>query len=166
MYGDGAKYNPADNTWTMISAVGAPTARTAIQSVATDTHLYIWGGAINNAGTYTDQSDGAIYSLASDSWTPMSASPLAARTNAATVWTGTEMLIWGGAIRGNASASYDDGARYNPTTDTWTMMGGTFGTTGRWQANFVWTGTEFMLIGGGYGSSLAIPTGVGRRYIP
>ena len=43
-----------------------------------------------------------------NTWRPMSALPVATGT---AVWTGTEMIVWGGK---------DSGSRYNPATDTWT----------------------------------------------
>ena len=37
------------------------------------------------------------------------------------VWTGSEMIVWGGGNRG----SYPDGGKYNPTTDSWTAVSAT-----------------------------------------
>ena len=36
------------------------------------------------------------------------------------VWTGTEMIVWGG-MQG-VGTEYNDGSRYNPATDTWTPV--------------------------------------------
>lgn len=45
---------------------------------------------------------------------------LSPRTAHVAVWTGEEMIIWGG---GDGSGNvFGDGARYNPTTKTWTAM--------------------------------------------
>ncbi len=43
-----------------------------------------------------------------------------ARYSHSAVWTGTEMLVWGGALNGNSF--YNTGGHYNPATDTWTPM--------------------------------------------
>jgi hypothetical protein len=52
-----------------------------------------------------------------DTWTPTSTTNAAAARDAHTaVWTGSEMIVWGGY---NGSPS-NTGARYNPSTDTWT----------------------------------------------
>jgi len=48
-----------------------------------------------------------------DTWTATNGAP-SARAGQATVWTGTEMIIWGG------SSGDTTGGRYNPSTDTWT----------------------------------------------
>lgn len=83
-------------------------------------------------------------------WTPMAtASAQIPRDFPAAVWTGTELLIWGGRD-GDALKSLPivGGGRYNPATDTWRPMatnGGpeTWGTTVG-----VWTGSEAIFWSG------------------
>ncbi len=38
------------------------------------------------------------------------------RSDHTMVWTGTEMIVWGG----QHSSTLDTGGRYDPSTDTWT----------------------------------------------
>src|SRR5206468_7295575 len=64
------------------------------------------------------------------------------------VWTGTEMIVWGGL----ASNDVNTGARYNPATDTWTQISLTNAPAARHFFSSVWTGTE-MIIWGGVGLS-------------
>src|SRR5438067_1047431 len=47
-----------------------------------------------------------------------------ARDHQTTVWTGTEMLIWGGGGGGGGDGpqALATGWRYNPTTDTWAQL--------------------------------------------
>src|SRR5438034_6601740 len=53
-----------------------------------------------------------------DTWTGTSVTNApTARSVHTAVWTGTEMIVWGG---GNASSDLNTGGRYNPTTDRWT----------------------------------------------
>mgnify|MGYP003293164389 CR=1 FL=1 len=52
-----------------------------------------------------------------DTWEPTAAA-LTPRENHTAVWTGSEMIVWGG----HNSVSHNTGARYNPGTDTWTAM--------------------------------------------
>lgn len=74
----------------------------------------------------------------------LSSSPLAGRSTMASVWTGTEMLIWGGDGPGGARS---DGAAYNPRRDTWRMLpDGPL--TARNAPAAVWTGKEMLLWGG------------------
>jgi hypothetical protein len=79
-----------------------------------------------------------------DTWTNMYA-VLAGRTGHTAVWTGSEMIIWGGADAGTA---YDTGGRYNPNTDTWAATSMTNAPDGRWLQTAVWTGTEMIVWGG------------------
>ncbi|HEV8376363.1 MAG TPA: kelch repeat-containing protein, partial [Candidatus Polarisedimenticolia bacterium] len=51
-----------------------------------------------------------------DTWRPTGESTPAARIGNTTVWTGTEMIVWGGDT---ASGTTRSGSRYNPATDTW-----------------------------------------------
>lgn len=82
----------------------------------------------------------------------------------AAVWTGSEMVVWGGRSRFESEAHFDDGARYNPRTDTWTAIGAEKAPSGRSQMAAVWTGEE-MLVWGGYGDK-ATAWSSGGRYNP
>lgn len=57
-------------------------------------------------------------------WRTVAAAPLSGRFLPAAAWTGTEMLVWGGAgcqgaCSGPGIRAHADGAAYDPTTDTW-----------------------------------------------
>jgi N-acetylneuraminic acid mutarotase len=61
------------------------------------------------------------------------------------VWTGAEMIVWGGWD----SANYlDTGGRYNPSTDSWTATSVTNAPAARARHTAVWTGTEMIVWGG------------------
>ncbi len=71
-------------------------------------------------------------------------SPLSGRSTMASVWTGTEMLVWGGE---GPRGQVDDGAAYDPRRDTWRMLPqGPL--TKRNAPAAVWTGAEMLLWGG------------------
>src|SRR5690606_31588462 len=54
---------------------------------------------------------------------PLAPGPLSGREAAASVWTGTELLIWGGGAGGDADGrTFADGAAYDPATDTWRTL--------------------------------------------
>src|SRR5205814_984122 len=52
-----------------------------------------------------------------DSWTATGGSP-DGRIGHTAVWTGSEMIVWGGA-RGSQTL-FNTGSKYNPSTDIWT----------------------------------------------
>ncbi|MBN1180486.1 MAG: hypothetical protein JXD18_14855 [Anaerolineae bacterium] len=67
---------------------------------------------------------GEIYTIASDTWTSISVTNAPTRTDS-TFWTGTEMISWASFEGYDASwnpLGVSIGARYNPTTNTWTEM--------------------------------------------
>ena len=92
---------------------------------------------------------GGRYSPTGDSWTPTTttAAP-AGRYYPTAVWTGTEMIAWGGVNIGYLN----DGGRYNPAGNSWTAVTATAAPAARNLHTAVWTGTE-MIIWGGYNGS-------------
>jgi len=54
-------------------------------------------------------------------WRPIASAPIEGRISAGTVWTGEEMLVWGGYTRGPGTAftANRDGAAYDPASDLW-----------------------------------------------
>src|SRR5206468_1310617 len=78
-----------------------------------------------------------------DSWMPTYAG-LAGRQNHVAVWTGSEMIVWGGWIGGVTAT----GGRYNPSTDTWAFTSMLNTPPAREFGTAVWTGTEMIVWGG------------------
>jgi len=60
------------------------------------------------------------------------------------VWTGSEMIVWGGLGNG---AVLNTGGRYNPSTDSWTATGITNAPGARAVATAVWTGSQMIVSG-------------------
>lgn len=60
--------------------------------------------------------DGLAYDPEEDSWRVLPELPLEPREFPVTVWTGTELVVWGGAVLGAADPPrpLDDGAAYTP----------------------------------------------------
>jgi hypothetical protein len=83
---------------------------------------------------------------------------LAPRSQAAVVWTGRQLLVWGGASA-RPLRVYDDGAAYDPATRAWTPL--PRAPEAQWlEGNHglaVWTGREMLVWGG-----ITIPDPVGR----
>jgi hypothetical protein len=85
-----------------------------------------------------------------------------ARVYHTAVWTGTEMIVWGGFD--SAGNALDTGGRYDPITDSWTATTMAGVPTGREMHTAVWTGTE-MIVWGGY-DEYFYPLNTGGRYDP
>src|SRR5437660_775025 len=54
-----------------------------------------------------------------DTWGATSMNAPRGRFNPTSVWTGTEMIVWGGYENGSDTL-FNTGGRYSPSTDTWT----------------------------------------------
>src|SRR6266581_277181 len=107
------------------------------------------------------QSDNSIPSVActDDTWTPTSTTNApAGRYEHTAVWTGSEMIVWGGF---NGSF-LNTGGRYHPGTGSWTATSTTIAPAGRDRYTAVWTGSEMIVWGGFNGSYL----NTGGRYNP
>ena len=87
-----------------------------------------------------------------DNWTATSTSNApSGGADLAAVWTGSEMIVWGGA---GDSGDLNTGGRYNPSTDSWTATSTTNAPSGRQRHTAVWTGSEMIVWGGFSGIEL------------
>jgi N-acetylneuraminic acid mutarotase len=155
----GSRYNPASDTWRPMSPVGAPAVRARATLIWTGSRILVWGGIVSSFGGVADT--GGIYDPSSDTWGPITdvGAPVARHSHTA-VWTGTEMLIWGG---GDTSTS-NTGARYNPQSDTWRSMSmDACPLSARLGHSAVWNGTE-MIVWGGFSQGNYFNSGA--RYDP
>src|SRR3989442_11505732 len=89
---------------------------------------------------------GGRYDPARNTWMPIStANAPAGRSRA--VWTGTEMMVWGGA---NAVGSLvQSGGRYDPARDTWKAISTINAPSPRSGHASVWAGARFIECGVG-----------------
>src|SRR6185503_6281992 len=101
---------------------------------------------------------GYLYDPVGDTWTGTTSAVGApiARSHMPGVWTGREMIVWGGAS--NAPAALDTGARYDPVTDSWKAMTLTGVPEARSSHTLAWTGSQ-MIAWGGVGTTTNINTG-------
>ena len=113
--GSGAVYDPAADTWRPMSQVGAPSPRVVTTAVWTGKRMIVWGGGRGVKGPVLG--DGGIYDPVQDRWSDVTLagapSPRMAHT---VVWTGSTMVVWGGAVfeaNGGTSATFNTGAIYD-----------------------------------------------------
>jgi hypothetical protein len=157
----GGRYNPSTDSWmATMTRINAPSPRKGHSAVWTGSEMIIWGGVYQRGGPPEYFNTGGRYNPSTNSWTATSTSNApVGRELHTTVWTGNEMILWGG----QRFASYlNTGGRYNPTTDTWATTS-TGNTPPRALHTGVWTGSE-MIVWGGVNDSGALNTG--RRYNP
>jgi N-acetylneuraminic acid mutarotase len=91
--------------------------------------------ALNYLWTFTTQPAG------SGNWNSTSSTGApSSRTGHTAVWTGTQMIIWGGG--------YGDGARYDPVTNSWSPVSNVGAPESRTGHVAVWSGTKMIIWGG------------------
>lgn len=157
----GSRYNPTTNSWTEMSTIGAPPGRCCFVGVWTGSRLLVWGGA--NAGVGLLNTLG-VYDPATNTWlTPAPPNAPYGARNSTAVWTGSEFIVWGGHFSGTGASSLmtNQGAAYNPATNSWRSISSVGSATPRQDPVSAWTGNE-MVIWGGVGEVGSIVNGVGR----
>lgn len=94
--GDGAVWHPETGWTPMAPSPLGP--RDSVASAWTGDRLLIWGGAAGSADKGEERvfADGAAYDPVANRWTAMAPSPLAARQQPVSQWTGTEWIVAGG----------------------------------------------------------------------
>ena len=165
---DGAIYNVCDDTWTPMSTTGVPHAITdtvAERPVGlwTGNELLVWGGFQSASAGYDEGAPVSFatrYNAASDAWTEMERDgEPTARNYLAQLWTGKQLLVWGGIGQSGDKSwvNHDDGALYDPNTDSWTAMSTAGAPAGRYATDrVVWTGTQLIVWGGlSYGTGMS-----------
>ena len=132
-----------DDTW--IATNHSPFARSNHTAVWTGSEMIVWGGSDSDIGG--EMNTGARYNPSTDSWatTTTTNAPSGRKWHRA-VWTGSEMIVWGGY---NQNTSYlNTGGKYNPSTNSWTTTTTTNAPSARIYHTAVWTGTEMIVWGG------------------
>src|SRR6267143_2032336 len=145
---------------TTVASLAAPfrfwqarTPKRTTNTIRTLTGRYTLPTDIGNQGA------GGRYNPNIDSWVPTTV-VLSGRSGHTAVWTGSEMILWGGvSFDGSNYQYFNTGARYNPSTDNWTMTSTTDAPSARDRHTAVWTGSEMIVWGGTNDST-------GGRYNP
>ena len=150
-----------DDTWTATSA--PPEGRVGHTAVWTGSEMIVWGGFEPGFFFTTPFNTGGRYDPSTDNWTTTSFTHApAGRYDHTAVWTGSEMIVWGGFI---GTGAVNSGGRYNPGTDSWTATSTSNAPSARSRHTAVWTGNQ-MIIWGGRGNNNSNPLDTGGRYNP
>ena len=156
----GGRYNPITDSWIPTSTTNAPAARVDPSAVWTGSEMIIWGGI--GCGGNCNLNSGGRYNPSTESWTTTSTlNAPAARWDHRAVWTGSEMIVWGGSDSMNYLHT---GGRYDPSEDNWTATGIPNDVLGRTVHTAVWSGNE-MIVWGGVDETFN-DTNTGGRYDP
>ncbi|HEU5179824.1 MAG TPA: MopE-related protein [Candidatus Polarisedimenticolia bacterium] len=137
----GGRYDPVSNQWTAVTLASAPEARFDHSAVWIGSSMLIWGG--RSWGNQIPLSTGGRYFPGSNSWVPISTvnAPLPRGSHRA-VWTGVDMLVWGGDQQ-------NSGGRYNLASDSWTPTNSGNVPGQRKYHSAIWTGNKMVIWGGG-----------------
>jgi hypothetical protein len=120
--------------------------------------------ALLNAG-YVRLSPSSSLTVTPEAWRSLASGPatigqlVAGRIWHSAVWSGTEMIMWGGW---SDDGTFNTGARYNPTLDSWSSVSLVNAPSARFNHSAVWTGTQMIIWGGHAG----VVTSTGGRYTP
>lgn len=101
---DAASYDPALNTWRRIADPGGPVSPPAVAA----------GRRLLLSNTSERRVAGYVYDAQSDTWRSRPAAPIALAAETTAVWTGEEMIAWGGAWYYDPIPERSDGAAYTP----------------------------------------------------
>ncbi len=139
--------------WVTSTADGGASPRFGHSAIWDERRLIVWGGRPAVGSVYPNYlNTGASYDAETDRWEAVSTidapSP---RWGHTAVWTGTEMLIWGG----NAAAGLlNTGGHFQPDPQRWRPISVTDAPSARIDHIAVWTGAQMFIWGGQNASGL------------
>ena len=126
-------------------------------------HSGVWTGT--RMVVYNNTNLCYLYDTLANTWSTSSANTVSGflgRDNSTAVWTGTELIIWGGR-NPNTLAVYQSGCKYNPTTNVWSAIADA--PEKRWMHSAVWTGNK-MIVWGGNDETYGVQLNTGMVYDP
>jgi N-acetylneuraminic acid mutarotase len=155
----GGRYNTSTDSWTATSTTNAPTARRYHSAIWTGSEMIVWGGYFQDTNNYY-WNTGGRYDPISDSWTATSiANAPDGRAIHTAIWTGSQMVVWGGTFYDGNIEDLNTGAIYVPDTDSWTATSITNVPGARYRHTAVWTGGEMIIWGGTLDDASFLNTG-------
>jgi len=139
----GEAYDPVADAWRVIASppVGFVSDRSPAAWTGSELLVWPWDG-----GGSSMEVTPIAYEPSTDTWRVLASPPIERRQQAASVWTGTEWIVWGGTT---GDTELDDGAAYDPTSDTWRVLPDSPLSPRRVRG--AWTGTELIVTAGSTG---------------
>lgn len=108
----GLAYDPATNRWRALPPMTYP--RDGSASVWTGRQALVWGGGTISSGGKVAPPHGEAFDPVTNRWSALPVSPLRGRADPLVVWTGTQMIVWGGYSLDGKGTVFTDGAIYTP----------------------------------------------------
>ena len=148
-------------TWTALPASTVAGIRRSHAAIWSGSKMIIWGG-LDAEGVPLNT--GAALNPADATWTALpTLNAPSARFGHSTIWTGGKMIVFGGAdseTDHSAGHLFNDGAIYDPTTNTWTPLPTQGAPEVRLRHGAVWTGSEMLVFSGeGVGGTQLLTAG-------
>lgn len=151
----GGIYDPATDTWTSTTLVGAPLPTQCHVGIQAASEMIIFGGQTNtNLGCdLSSTMTGNRFEATTNTWSAMSDAPVSSSlAGPVAIWSGDRMITW-----------FDNvGGRYDPLTDIWQGVSTDGAPSTRRKHTLVWTGINMIVWGGEF----AGPLDTGAIYKP
>ncbi len=168
LFNTGGLFDPIYNSWSSVSTTGAPSRRVSGISVWTNNQYIVWGGYVGNDISPSTTNTGGIYTPSTNTWNTLSTTNApSVRGEASSVWTGSQMLVFGGDdyIAGVTGSAYNTGGMYTVETNSWTSLPTTTAPAVRHDTFSVWTG-EKMFVWAGKSHDINTYYNTGGLYTP
>jgi len=167
-------FDPRRNVWRAQSLPGTPDVSWVLQPFAVgDRGLLLWGARANFNHSWTNEDfenpKGFWYDLPSNQWRATRSGTLAGRFDAAMVWTGQQIFVWGGRLPNDAGdvrapaglackggsfpyqCAFGDGALYDPARDVWSPISAVGAPAPSSGNTALWNGKQVLVWDGGVG---------------
>jgi hypothetical protein len=163
VFADGAAYNPSTRSWRRLPPMPQPRAGATV----------VWDGAevlvVGGEGAFETKqcrpcADGLAYNPSSNRWRRLPRMQFPREGHIA-VWTGTQLLVWGGVTDIHRDTVPPHGVAYDPATSRWSALPMS-PLRGRSGAIAVWTGTSMIVWGGGLCDPDCTQFTDGAAYVP
>ena len=141
-----SSYDPLNDTWQILASPPDGSINSNSPWVWTGTTLLVWPSDTarpTTATTATIAIAPMVYDPSTNKWQALPAPPIEHRQDAASVWTGTEWIMWGGR---NGGTELADGAAFTPGTATWRALAPS--PLAARHSRAVWTGNEMIVAAG------------------
>jgi hypothetical protein len=110
----GGRYDPFTDSWAATNNIDAPPFRFDHTAVWTGGEMIVWGGSFYDGTRYQYRNTGGRYNPVTDSWLATTTTDAPdSRSGHTAVWTGGEMIVWGGfSDDGSSFQFFNTGGRY------------------------------------------------------